>query len=176
MKKIILLLVVHFVCSNAFCQNIIFQDPFNDPTFSPGWHTNTGNWQIVDLVKRGLKPPGGDNHFALTGSGNSSIQVDIPFITKEKVIQVQLSLNYWIYYGSSGSISVDLLDKAGVVIAQSLSQVLLQKGKWDLFDQKFKVTSETFYIRVKLGGHTNPMSPNSGSTVYFKNIMLSAKS
>ena len=172
MKKIIFLLAVHFVFANAFCQTIIFQEPFDNSTLSPGWQRNAGNWQVVDLVQRGLKPPGGDNHFALTGSGNSSIQVDIPVTIKEKMIQVQLSFNYWIYSNSSGFISVDLLDKAGVVLAPGLSQNLSQKGKWDLFDQKFKVTNETYYLRVKLGGRINPMSPGN-TVVYFKNIMVS---
>ena len=177
MKKIILLLVLHFAITNAFCQTVIFREPFDSPNFPGAWKIKQGSWQIADLAQKRIKPPGGDNYFALAGTasgGNAEIEISIPIAPfKEPVTQFQLSFNYWAYSNPTGIIvSVDLLSDKGIVLSHTLGQNLLQKGKWDLFDQKFKVTNNVFYIRVTLVGL---LSPITNSNIYFKNFVLSKK-
>ena len=173
MKKIILLLVLHFVFTNAFCQTVIFQESFDKPNFPPAWHINDGKWQIANLTQKGIKPPGGDNYFALECTGSSEIQIEIPVTIKESVTQIQLSFNYWVYSNTAGGIvGVDLLNDKGIVLSHALGRDLSQKGKWELFDQKFKVTNNVFFIRLKLNGL---LSPLTSSNIYFKNILISKR-
>jgi len=173
MKKITLLLLLNVALANAFSQTVIFREPFDSPNFPAGWQINFGNWQIEDLIQKRIKPPGGDNYFALAGIGNSEIQISIPVAFKESVTQIQLSFNYWAYSNTAGAtVGIDLLDDKGIILSHALGQNLLQKGKWDLFDQKFKVTNNVFYIRLKL---YSVLSPLTSSNVYFKNIQISRR-
>ena len=173
MKKIILLLLLHVAFANVFGQTIIFQEPFDNPNFPPAWHINDGNWQIVNLTQKGIKPPGGNNYFALESTGSSEIQIDIPVTIKESVTQIQISFNYWVYSNPAGGIvAVDLLNDKGVVLSHAFGQELTQKGKWELLDRKFKVTNNVFFIRLKLNGLLSPLTT---SNVYFKNIVISKR-
>ncbi len=173
MKKITLLLLLNVFFANAFGQTVIFQEPFDDANFNAAWHINDGSLQVVDLMKKRIKPSGGDNYFALESTGSSEIQIDIPVAIKESVTQVQLSFNYWVYSNPvGGNVSIDLLSDKGMVLSHALGQQLLQTGKWGLFDQKFKVTNTVYFIRIKLNAY---LSQATGSNIYFKNIQMSKR-
>ncbi len=174
MKKLLLLLSLHFIFANAFSQNIIFQENFEKGILNETWKVTNGKWYVANLEEKGIKPPAGDNNFALASAGNAEIIIDIPVRDINPEIPLQLNFTYWVHSkGSKGFASIIFLNKREDSITSKKFEALSQKGNWDIFNQEFKVPGETAVIRLKLG--EREAGYVGSNTVYFKSISITRR-
>lgn len=169
MKKIILLLSLYFVNTDAFSQNIIFQDNFEKGKLNAAWKIAGGQWSVVNLESKGIKPPPGGNNFALASMGNADITIDIPVENNSLSVTTQFNFNYWIHFkGAKGTVSILFLRESGDSISSVHFAELPEKGgDWDLFNQQFKVPGGTSVIRLKLVARAPIVG---GNTFYIQSI------
>ena len=110
MKKILLLLSLHFAFANAFPQSIIFEDNF-EKGLSEAWKITSGKWYIANLEEKGIKSLDRDNNFALASAGNGEITIDIPIDNLDPDILLELSFTFWVHSkGSSGLVGIIFLN------------------------------------------------------------------
>jgi hypothetical protein len=170
MKKLLLLLSLHFVFANAFSQNIIFQENFEKGILNEAWKITSGKWYVANLQQKEIKPLAGDNNFALASAGNAEIIIDIPVENINSKIPLQLSFTYWVHSkGSKGLASIELLNERANSITSIQFEALPEKGKWDLFSKEFSLTKDTKIIRLKFGER----AAWGSNTVYFKKVSVS---
>jgi hypothetical protein len=168
MKKILLLLLLYLVFENTFSQNI-FQENFEKGILNDSWKITSGKWSVANLEKKGIKPPPGDNNFALASAGNAEIIIDIPIENTDPETPQQLSFTYWVHSKESTGLATIVFLNAGRETISSIQFETLQpKDNWELFNQQFKAPIGTAVIRLKLG----EISAAGRNTVYFKNMLL----
>ena len=150
--------------------NLIFQEAFNNGILSDAWKVNNGKWYVANLEEKGIKPPPGDNVYALASAGNAEIIIDIP--VENMGSELQLSFTYWVHSkGSTGTVAVVLLNEKQDALSSIQFEPLPEKGGWEVFKSQFNVTKETALIRLKLGER----SGNFGNTVYYKSLRVTRK-
>jgi len=169
MKKILLLLSLHSAFVVAFSQNIIFEENFEKGILDEVWKISSGKWYVANLEEKGIKPLARDNHFALASAGDGEITIDIPVDNMDPDILLELSFTYWVHSkGTSGIVGIMFLNGRQDSLTSVDFEALPEKGKWDFFNQQFKIPKGTTAIRLKLGEREGWTK----NTVYFKSMRI----
>ncbi|MGB8195268.1 MAG: hypothetical protein WCF67_25250 [Chitinophagaceae bacterium] len=172
MKKIILLLLLHVGFTNAFSQDRIYQQGFDEGVVYESWKITKGKWYIARLEEKGIKPPEGENNYALASAGDAEILIDIPVESLDPEIPLILSFTYWVHSkGSRGLAGLTFFNPRGDSLTSINFRALPENRQWDKFQQEFRVPKGTAVIRMKLGERAGGV-PN---TVYFKSIWIARR-
>jgi hypothetical protein len=167
MKKIILLVSLHFVFTNAFSQSLNIQENFETGVLNKAWKITSGKWYVANLKEKGIRPPAGENDFALASGGNGEITIDMLAEKNDPEIPRELSFFYWVHSkGSTGLASIVFLNDRNETLSFIQFETLQPKDNWELFNQHFKAPIGTAVIRLKL----SEISAAGRNTVYFKSI------
>lgn len=167
MKNIFLLLSLHFVLANAFSQSLNFQENFDNGVFNNAWKITSGKWYIANLNDKRIKPPAGDNNYALASGGNGEIIVDMAAQPDDLEIPLQLSFTYWVHSkGSTGLVNLVFLNDRNETLSTIQFDALQQKDNWNLFNHEFLPLKGTAVIRLIFRNIAAP----GRNTMYLKKV------
>ena len=167
MKTFILGLLLYLVNTNTFSQNIIFRETFEKGRLNDAWKT-TGQWSVINLESKGIKPSPGGNNFALASTGNADIMINIPVENTSLSVTTQFTFNYWVHNkNAKATVSILFLKENGDFISSANFADLSEKGGWDLFNQQFKIPGGTSVLSLKLVARAPGVA---GTTIYFQSI------